>query len=579
MGGRIFGSALAAAAACALLLAPTAGATFHLIKVREVFPSSGQDGYVELQMYAGSQTFLTGHAMTVYNSAGTLVHSSTFSSGVANGANQATVLIGDSGTQTTFGVAPDLVDPGLSLPAAGGAACWNAGGLPADCVAWGSFSGGAALQTATGTTVGSPVSPGGVTAGKAIRRTIEPGCPTLLEEADDSDSSATDFAEVTPAPRNNAASIVEKACVGAPNTVIDDRPAAVTNSTGAAFTYEAPTATSYECRLEGEAFASCPETGIEYTALADGTYTFQVRGRNASGPDPTPASYSWRVDTVPPSAAIDQKPADPSPGASVTFAYHSSEANSKFQCSLAPEAGADDFSSCTASKTYTGLADGTYTFKVSATDLAGNPQPTPTAYSWTVDNSLADTTPPQTTITAHPSDPNASPDASFAYASDEAGSSFECSRDGSPFAPCPATGISYSGLASGGHSFQVRAIDASANVDPSPAGFSFQVVLAPVQLAAVPPAAPTPAARPQTLLFRKPAAKTRDRTPTFRFRSEPSGATYQCSLDRGAFKNCRSPLTTKPLKPGPHKFSVRALAAGATDPTPAAFRFRVVGRR
>jgi hypothetical protein len=578
MGGRIFGWTLAAAAACALLLAPAASATFHLIKVREVHPSSGQDSYVELQMYAGSQTFLTGHAMTVYNAAGTLVHSSTFSSGVANGLNQATVLIGDSGVQSSFGVAPDLVDSSLAVPAAGGAACWNAGGLPTDCVAWGNFSGGATLQSATGATVGSPASPGGVTAGKAIRRSIEPGCPTLLEEADDSDSSATDFAEIAPAPRNNASAIVETTCAGAPNTAIDDRPAPVTNSTSAVFSYEAPTATSYECRLGAAAFASCPETGIEYTALADGTYTFQVRGRNASGPDPTPASYSWRVDTAPPTATIDQKPADPSNGASVSFAYHSSETNSKFQCSLAPEGQPAAFSSCIATKTYSGLADGNYTFEVTATDAAGNQQATPTAYSWTVDNSMADTTPPQTSIDSHPPDPSADRDAAFTYASNEAGSTFECSLDGSAFSPCPAGGITYSGLASGSHSFQVRAVDASANADPSPAGFSFQVVLAPVQLLPA-PAPPTTVRSPQTLLSGKPGAKTRDRTPTFRFHSDVAGAKFQCAVDRGPFKGCRSPYTAKPLKPGPHKFAVRSVTAGTADSTPATFRFKVLGDR
>jgi len=417
MGGRIFAWTLSAAAAGCMLLAPAAQASFHLIKVREVYPSAGQDSYVELQMYAGGQTFLSGHSMTLYNAAGSLVHSSTFATGIANGLNQATVLIGDSGVQATFGVAPDLLDSNLSIPAAGGAACWNAGGLPADCVAWGNFSGGAALQTATGTTVGSPVSPGGVTAGKAIRRTIEPGCPTLLEESDDSNASATDFAEVTPGPRNNTSTITEKTCAGAPNTAIDDRPAAVTNSTSALFTYEAPTATSYECRLGAIGFASCPETGIEYTALADGTYSFEVRGRNASGPDPTPAAYSWRVDTAPPTTTLDLKPADPSPGTNVTFTYHANETGSKFQCSLAPEGQADAFASCIATKTYSGLANGTYTFKVRATDLAGNPQATPSSYSWTVDNSLSDTTPPQTSIVSHPPDPSPSPDAAFTYAS------------------------------------------------------------------------------------------------------------------------------------------------------------------
>jgi hypothetical protein len=578
MGGRIFAWTLAAAAAGCMLLAPAAQATFHLIKVREVHPSTGEDSYVELQAFAGGQTFLTGHKMTLYSAAGALIHSSTFTTGMANGANQSTVLIGDSGVQTAFGVAPDLVDSNLSIPAAGGAACWNAGGLPADCVVWGNFSGAAALQTATGTTVGSPVSPGGITAGKAIRRTIEPGCPTLLEESDDSNASATDFAEVTPAPRNNASTITEKTCAGAPNTAIDDRPPPLTNATSAGFTYEAPTATSYECRLGAAVFASCPETGIEYTALADGTYSFEVRGRNASGPDPTPAAYSWRVDTVPPTATFDQKPVNPSPGTSASFAFHSSETGSKFECSLVLEGQPAGFSACTSSKTYSSLANGNWTFELRATDAAGNQQATPTAYSWTVDNSLADTTPPQTGIASHPPDPSSSPDAAFTYTSNEAGSSFECSLDGAAFSRCPAAGTSYSGLVSGPHSFQVRAIDTSANVDPTPAGFSFQVIFAPVQLGPSP--SPTPAApAPQTLISGKPAAKTHDRTPTFRFRSDAAGASFQCAVDSGPFKTCRSPFTTKALKPGPHAFSVRAVLGTGRDLSPAKFRFKVVAKR
>src|SRR3954467_2420760 len=203
-------SLLAGLVGVALAATPSAQATFHLIKVREAYAGSANDSYVELQMFAAGQSFLTNHAMTVYNSSGTLVHSSKFTSGIANSANQSTVLIGDTGVQAKFGVTPDLLDAELAIPAAGGAACWNAGGVPADCVAWGNFSGAAALQTATGTTVGSPASPRGITTAKAIRRTIEPGRPTLLEESDDSDISAADFAEVTPAPRNNSSAITEK---------------------------------------------------------------------------------------------------------------------------------------------------------------------------------------------------------------------------------------------------------------------------------------------------------------------------------------------------------------------------------
>ena len=137
-----------------LLAAAPAQATFHLIKVREVHPGTSDDSYVELQMFAAGQSLLSGHSMTLYSASGSLVHSSTFSSSVPNSANQQTVLIGDTRVQEVFGVAPDLVDSGLAIGAAGGAACWNAGGLPADCVAWGNFSGGAALELATGTADG-----------------------------------------------------------------------------------------------------------------------------------------------------------------------------------------------------------------------------------------------------------------------------------------------------------------------------------------------------------------------------------------------------------------------------------------
>ena len=58
-----------------------------------------------------------------------------------------------------------------------------------------------------------------------------------------------------------------------------------------------------------------------------------MRGVNASGPDPTPASYTWTVDTTPPLAAIDTHPADPSPGATAQFTYHApNEPGSSFKC-------------------------------------------------------------------------------------------------------------------------------------------------------------------------------------------------------------------------------------------------------
>jgi hypothetical protein len=561
----------------ALAIAPTAHATFHLMSIREVYPGSvahPESGYVELQMYAAGQDLVGGHALTIYNAGGTLIGTFTFPSSVPNSANQQTILIGDSGVQEAFGVAPDLTNAGFEVQSGGGAACW-AGTI--DCVSWGAFAGSTASPS------GSPADAAGIPNGMALRRTIEPGCPTLLEGADDTNGSATDFLDATPIPRNNSSSITETACTG-PASTIDSKPANPTKSTSASFTYHStPAGGSFECKLDGGFFESCSMSGIEYAGpLSDGNHTFQVRAKDVSETLGTPASYTWRVDTIVPTATIDSHPADPSPGTSAAFTYHSSESGSSFECSLAAGAAADSFSACpSSSKTYMGLADGDYTFKVRATDAAKN-QGAATAFEWEVDSSLADTTPPQTSILTKPPDPSASATAAFTYESNEPGSTFECGLDGAAFASCPAAGITYTGLANGPHTFLVRASDTSENVDPTPAGYSFAVqVSAPPSPATLDPppvfiATPT-FAQPDTMIISGPRRTTRDRTPTVRFSSSAAGALFQCSVDRGRFRSCRSPFTTESLRPGRHRILVRAISGGTADPTPATRAFSVIG--
>jgi hypothetical protein len=469
-----------AAIVSSLVLPAPAQATFHLISVREVYAGgAGNDSYVVLQAYSSGQNFVSGHTVTAHDSAGAQVGGFTFSGSVANGQNQMTILVADTAYAVSFpgGPSPDGTDASLNLDPAGGAVCWS--GL--DCVSWGSFGG--ALPSPAGT----PASPTGVTAGKALQRSIDPGCPTLLEAGDDTNDSATDFSEQTPNPRSNTSPIVETACT-APTAAIDTKPPNPTNSTSASFTYHStPPGAEFECRLDAEAFASCEAAGKTYAGpLSEGSHTFQVRARDVNGTG-TPASYAWAVDTTAPVVTIDSHPEDPSPGASAPFAFHASETGATFECSLAMGANPDSFSACSSGKTYTSLEDGGYTFKVRATDSAENQGP-PTAFGWTVDNSLLDTTPPQTTIVSKPPNPSGSSTAFFAYASNEPGSSFECTLDGAAFAACPALGMSYTGLAGGTHTFQVRARDESGNLDPTPAGYTFDVVFA-----VAPPAPPSPA--------------------------------------------------------------------------------------
>ena len=89
----------------------------------------------------------------------------------------------------------------------------------------------------------------------------------------------------------------------------------------------------------------------------------------------------------------------------------------------------------------------------------------------------ADTTAPDTTITSMPPNPSNSNAASFSFSGADSGTgvaSFECKLDGSSFTVCTSA-QSYSNLADGSHTFQVRAIDGAGNADATPASYTWVV--------------------------------------------------------------------------------------------------------
>jgi plastocyanin len=232
-----------------------------------------------------------------------------------------------------------------------------------------------------------------------------------------------------------------------------------------------------------------------------------------------------------------------------------------------------------ASTAVSGLsAETTYHFRLFAENTSGPSE----GGDLTLTTGAVDNTDPQTTITGKPADPTNSSTANFTYTSNEAGSTFECKMDGESFTACGPTGTTYTGLGEGQHTFQVRATDTSLNTDESPASYSFSVVLAvappevtPPNLEPPPTVNPPPAV-PNTTITLKPKATTKDRTPTFKFKSTVAGATFKCTLDGKALKPCRSPLTTKKLSFGRHTLKVAAVAGGASDPSPATLSFKVV---
>ncbi len=307
---RSLAAALLAAASISAITASPALATFHEMSVREVYPA-GDSSYVELQMWAGGQNFVSTHHLVVYNASGGVADDFKFVNDVPNGANQSTIVVGDTDYPLTFDEMPlpDETDPSLDLSIAGGAVCWTEGSPP-DCVAWGNFSGAGSLPSPAG----SPVSPSGVPAGMALRRSIAPGCPTFLEPTDDHDNSAADFAVVSPGPRPNSVAPSETRCPssagqagnggggpggqgrGAPQTALKRKPPHKTTDRTPTFRFGADEAGStFQCKLDGKPFKRC-RSPFTAPKLALGPHTFRVRARDESGKlDPSPASYSFRV--------------------------------------------------------------------------------------------------------------------------------------------------------------------------------------------------------------------------------------------------------------------------------------------
>jgi cysteine-rich repeat protein len=198
---------LAAVALCVTsLLSTPAQASFHLMKVVEVFAgtqAAPDAHYVVLQMYTGGQNFVNTARVVVSDRDNATLGSFQFMANVTGGASQSRILIATPEAAAFFGVAANLAMTAV-IPRSGGRVCFqnSTGSLVVDCVAWGDHPGGGTGATAVGTPFNAA---GGLVLGRAmIRRLDVSGGPTTLADADDTNNCSNDFVSGTPVPRNNA---------------------------------------------------------------------------------------------------------------------------------------------------------------------------------------------------------------------------------------------------------------------------------------------------------------------------------------------------------------------------------------
>lgn len=245
-----------------------------------------------------------------------------------------------------------------------------------------------------------------------------------------------------------------------PSTTITAAPASPTSAASATFAFASDDPNvKIQCGIDTIRVGNC---GYQYTFdnLTEGTHHVWAQAIDRAGLYRPPVDSYLVVDRTAPTASITLGPASASPSSTAEFALAADEANVGFECQL--DGGA--WQACSASPSFGGLADGSHSIATRATDGAGNVGTASAAYAWTVD-----TVAPSARINGFSR--NTSGTATFRFSSPDASATFECRLDGSAWAACTSLKY-YARLATGAHSFDVRAKDPAGNIRP-PASYSW----------------------------------------------------------------------------------------------------------
>ncbi len=369
------------------------------------------------------------------------------------------------------------------------------------------------------------------------------------------------------------------------DTTITSGPPLVTAATTASFTFIDPvtaTNTRFECSLDGGAWVRCdgpiPSTGgggvFTTGTLVAGSHTLLVRAIGPDGGvDPSPAVYTWLIDTTVPDTFIDAGPQNPAQTSTATFVFSASIPESEvatYFCTLDPDVvppalpGLEDYDDCGRTITFAELDDGVHVLHVYVVNVAGTPDPTPAVYTWTIDTSL-----PDTVITTAPDSPTSSSSATFTYADPESPETltFNCRIDGGTWVRCDGKTVSYDELPEGEHTFEVATIGPGGNIDPTPAIHIWVVDDTP----------------PDTFIPVHPTDPSQNPTAIFGFGSDEDPVTYRCVIDPAttppalvAYVACDATETFTGLSDGTHTIYVYATdVAGNVDPTPATYTWLI----
>ncbi|HEX5921449.1 MAG TPA: Ig-like domain-containing protein, partial [Nitrososphaeraceae archaeon] len=352
----------------------------------------------------------------------------------------------------------------------------------------------------------------------------------------------------------------------------------------------------FECSMNGEPFVTCVSTNT--VNVVDGTHTFSVRSEdNAGNKDSSPASFTWSVDTTPPTtsiiSAVDGNNSTisnkgKSESSSIKFSFVGNDTGGvgidNHQCNIDNSV----YVACTSPFTFPNLLkDGSHTFTVLSEDNAGNKDSSPASFTWSVD-----TTPPTTSIISAVDGNNStisnngkskSTSIKFAFSGTDTGGvgvdHLQCNIDNSPYVACTSPFVFLNSLKDGTHVFTVRAVDAVGNINFSPASFKWTVDTES-------PTTSINAAIDGSEIVIDNGTNSNSTSMSFEFSGNDTGGNegtgvginhFECNIDNSVYVACTSPfIFPNLLKDGSHTFTVLSEDnAGNKDSSPASFTWTV----
>jgi hypothetical protein len=165
--------------------------------------------------------------------------------------------------------------------------------------------------------------------------------------------------------------------------------------------------------------------------------------------------------------------------------------------------------------------------------------------------------PPAPTITSGPSQYTSETTASFSFTDSDPLVTFQCQLDGGGFAPC-ASGVTYSSLSEGSHTFGVKAVDALLN-ESAVTSYTWTVDTTP----------------PPPPVITGPANPSNSSSATFGFADEDPTVSFHCNLDAHGFPTCSNPQTFTGLADGTHVLNARAVDAAGNESTVSSYTWAI----